>query len=82
MRVFDQHKGHIHSISELRSLWTADGNPFNKAFRMLSCEYLRRHCLERTFNSRVENYCIHLKYRQRLIEGLKCPQDFTALKTN
>lgn len=82
MRVFEQQKGHVHSISELRALWTAEGNPFHQAFRMLSCEYLRKHCLQRTFNSRVENYSIHLKYRQRLLDGLRSPEEFTALKTN
>lgn len=45
MRVYEQFKGRIHSISELRSLWTAEGNPFHKVFRILSTQYLRRHCL-------------------------------------
>lgn len=82
MQVYNAHKGRIHSISDLRSLWTDEGNAFHKAFRILSCQYLRKHCLSRTFNSRVENYFIHLKYRHRLLDGLKTPSEFTALKTN
>jgi hypothetical protein len=73
MNAFNTHKGRIHSISDLRSLWTDEGNAFHKAFRILSCQYLRKHCLSRTFNSRVENYFIHLKYRHRLLDGLKTP---------
>ena len=36
MKAHESHKGSIHSISELRALWTANGNPFHQAFRMLS----------------------------------------------
>ena len=82
MKILNSLKGKIHSISELRSLWIPGGNPFPEAFRMFSCEYLRKYCLERTFNSRVENYSVHLKYRERLLQGLRCPEDFTVLKTN
>ena len=49
---------------------------------MFSGEYLRKYCLARTFNSRVENFMIHLKYRDRLLVGLEYPQEFTVLKTN
>ena len=77
----ERHKGHIHSIAELRELWTQQ-DAVGKAFRILSQQYLRKHCLAKTFNSRIENYNLHLKYRQRLLEGLEQPQDFTVLKTN
>lgn len=36
MKTYEAYKGRIHSISELRSLWTIEGNPHHKAFRMLS----------------------------------------------
>ena len=75
-------KGKVHSISELRALWTPEGNIYHQAFRMFSGEYLRKYCLARTFNSRVENFMIHLKYRDRLLVGLEYPQEFTVLKTN
>jgi hypothetical protein len=45
MEVFKSLKGHIHSISELRGLWTPEGNIYHKAFRIMSCEYLRKYCL-------------------------------------
>lgn len=38
---------------QLRSLWLEEENPFAKAYRMLSMEYLRKHCLPYIFNSRV-----------------------------
>jgi hypothetical protein len=82
MSVFDSFKGRIHSISELRTLWTPEGNPYHKAFRILSSNYLRKRCLERTFNSRVENFNLHLKYRQRLLECIESPDKFYSLKTN
>ena len=82
MLAVEKHKGHIHSIAELRSLWTDDTPAVSKAFRILSQQYLRRHCLAKTFNSRIENYSLHLKYRQRLLEGLEQPHNFTVLKTN
>jgi hypothetical protein len=82
MRVYEQFKGRIHSISEMRSLWIPEGNPYHQAFRILSSQYLRHHYLERTFNSRVENYSVHMKYRQRLLDGLKNPEHFTVLKTD
>lgn len=52
MAVLNKIRGKVHSIAELRSLWTREDD-FGKAFRIFSGEYLRRHCLERTFNSRV-----------------------------
>ena len=82
MVAVEQARGRIHSIKELRSLWSEDGHPFNKAFRVLSHQYLREHCMAKTFNSRIENYGVHLKYRQRLLEGLTDPSQFTVLKTN
>jgi hypothetical protein len=53
MKNYDSLRGRIHSISELRNLWTPEGNEYHRAFRILSCEYLRKSCLQRTFNSRV-----------------------------
>lgn len=81
MGAYEQLKGSIHSISKLRALWV-EPNPFCRAFRILSFEYLRKHYLQKTFNSRIHNYTVHLKYRKRLLEALECPEDFTALKTN
>jgi len=70
MKVIGQFKGQINSIAELRQLWIEGGNNYDKVFRILSHHYLRRGCFERTFNSRVQNYRVHLKYRKVLLEGL------------
>ena len=81
LAALERSRGRVHSIAELRGLWTRE-DEFGVAFRVLSNEYLRRHCLERTFNSRVENYGVHLKYRQRLLVGVRRPHEFTSLKTD
>ena len=31
---------------------------------------MRKHCLQYIFHSKVRNYGIHIKYRQKLIEGI------------
>jgi len=81
MRAYTELKGRIHSISDLRALWS-ESNPLSSAFRVLSFEYLRRHYLKKVFNSRIENHAIHIKYRKRLLEALESPEDFTSLKTD
>jgi hypothetical protein len=81
MRAYTDLRGRVHSISDLRALWI-DSNPFGRAFRVVSFEYLRRHYLRKVFNSRIENQALHLKYRQRLLEALAHPEEFTALKTS
>jgi phage gp29-like protein len=50
-----------------------EGSIYNKVFRILSWEYLRKHYLNHIFASRIENYGIHLKYRLRMLEGLNNP---------
>jgi hypothetical protein len=52
MAFIGRSRGRVLSIAELRGLWTREDN-YGRVFRILSGEYLRRHCLERTFNSRV-----------------------------
>lgn len=42
--------------------------------------YLRKHCLEHIFNSRVENFTRHIKYRYRIIEAVRDPESFTRIK--
>lgn len=63
MKYFNEHMG---SIADLRSLWLERNNQFAKAYRILSKEYLRKHSLEYTFNSRVTTVCKHLKYRNKI----------------
>lgn len=67
-------KGKINTIADLRSLWVDEKNPFAKSMRIISIEYLRKYSWGHIFNSRVENYGKHVKYRYKIIEGLKNPK--------
>lgn len=53
MRAYTKLKGKILTISDLRKLWSAP-EALSRAFRVISFEYLRRHCLKTVFNSRIE----------------------------
>jgi hypothetical protein len=57
----------------LQWLWSGTDNPFARAYRILSSEYLRKHSLGYIFNSRVNIYSKHLKYRFKMIEGVCNP---------
>jgi hypothetical protein len=80
MRAYSLLKGKILAISDLRQLWSAP-TALSRAFRVISFEYLRKHCLETVFNSRIEKKSLHVKYRRKLLEALGNPKDFTSLKT-
>jgi hypothetical protein len=43
----------VESFSDFKLLWTSQGNPFHKAFRILSYKYLRENCLQEIIISRV-----------------------------
>lgn len=62
------YRNHIHTISAIRYLW--QHHPFCQAFRILSCEYLRKYNLEHIFNSRVFKYSVYLKYQQKLMKSM------------
>lgn len=64
----------IHTISAIRYLWQQ--HPFRQAFRMLSCEYLRKHNLSHIFNSRITKHGIYLKYQTKLMKSLQKPHEF------
>lgn len=66
-------RGKLNTISELRSLWINSENKFAKAYRILSAEYLRKHSLSYIFNSRVENFHKHIKYRYKIIQSVEHP---------
>lgn len=66
-------KGKINSISELRSLWIESDNKYAKAFRIISNLYLKRYSLHHIFNSRVQDFSKHLKYRNKMAQVLKNP---------
>lgn len=67
-------KNYIHTISAIRYLWQS--HPFNKAFRILCCEYLRKYNLKHIFNSRVFKHSVYLKYQDRFMKSLQKPGDF------
>jgi hypothetical protein len=79
MRSVNMMKRKLKSIQQLKSLWLEE-NPFCKAYRIISIEYLRRHSLKYIFNSRVENFGNHIKYRYRIIESVGDPKNFTVMK--
>jgi len=62
----------INSIDGLRKMWGSDqlDNRMKKCIRILSHEFMRKHCLRYIFYSKVRNFGTHIKYRQKLIEGI------------
>jgi hypothetical protein len=77
MNAFEEAQGRINTISELRELW--NNNPYSQIFRVLSAYYLRRCSHKHIFHSRIFNHQIHLKYRQKLLESVENPNEFTNL---
>ena len=75
---FDRHiqkyKNRISTIADLRSLWMDSCTPFAKALRIISYLYVRRHSFSHIFNSRVENFNKHIKYRYKILQGLEKPE--------
>lgn len=65
-------KHRINSIDGLRKMWGSDqlDNKMKKCIRILSHEFMRKHCLRYIFYSKVRNFGTHIKYRQKLIEGI------------
>lgn len=80
MRALNSLGGHVNSIAQLQWLWGGQDNPYAKVYRILSLEYLRKHCLPYIFNSRVNVYAKHIKYRFRMLEGVAKPDNFTRMK--
>lgn len=80
MRNLKSIRPNLNTIAQLRAIWTDDENEYAQAWRILSFEYLRKHSLAYIFNSRVENYAKHIKYRYKIIESVKRPQAFTCMK--
>jgi len=75
-------KNRINSIDGLRKMWGYDqlDNKFKKSIRILSYQFMRKHCLRYIFYSKVRNFGTHIKYRQKLIEGIKNPLAFNHIK--
>jgi len=67
-------------MAKLRSLWIDAENPFARVFRIISKEYLRKHCLGYIFNSRVINIRKHIKYRHIIEKSIAKPESLTHMK--
>jgi hypothetical protein len=80
MMSIRQKKKKLNSIADLRSLWLDGENLFAKPIRILSLIFLKRYSLTYIFNSRVTNFQGHIKYRYRMIEALRNPNNFTSIK--
>ena len=64
-------------IEELRNLWWESGeNAYASPLRRISNEFMRKHVPNWIFNSRVENFKAHLKYRMRLRKAVGNPEKF------
>lgn len=75
-------KNKINSIDGLRKMWGSDNlsNKVKKCIRILSYQFMRKHCLRYIFCSKVRNFGTHIKYRQKLIEGIEDPVSFSHIK--
>lgn len=70
----------LKSIEQMRSLWLEEKNSHAKVYRIITAYYFRKHSLPYIFNSRVENYPVHLKYRYKIMEGVSDPNNFSRMK--
>lgn len=75
-------KKKVNSIESLRKMWGSDNldHKIKKCIRILSYKFMRKHCLQYIFHSKVKNYGVHIKYRQKLIEGIENPAAFNHIK--
>jgi|688.fasta_scaffold402010_1 hypothetical protein len=75
-------KKKINSIEGLKRMWGYDNldHKIKKCIRILSYEYMRKHCLQHVFNSKVRNHKVLIKYRNKLIEGIENPAAFNNIK--
>lgn len=75
-------KKKVNSIQGLRRMWGSDNleHKMKKCIRILSYEFMRKHGLEYIFHSKIRLYKTHIKYRQKLIEGIENPIAFNHIK--
>ena len=75
-------KKKVNSIEGLKKMWGADNldHKVRKCIRIMSYQFMRKHCLRYIFHSKVRNYGTHIKYRQKLIEGIENPVAFNHIK--
>ena len=82
MMLVRRTKKKVNSIEGLRKMWGSENlqHQIRKCIRILSYDFMRKHCLRYIFHSKVRNYGTHIKYRKRLIEGIENPVAFHHIK--
>lgn len=82
LKEVKKHKKQVNSINYLKLIWGHQNleDPIFKCIRSLSYLFMRKHCLEYIFNSRVKNHSNHIKYLKRIMEGIQNSEDFTSIK--
>lgn len=68
------------SILHLRALWLDSEFEYASTMRKISLVFIKRYSWQYIFSSRITNYGIHIKYRQRMLEAIKNPEKFTYVK--
>lgn len=68
----------LNRIADLRKIWSE--GVFSKEVRILTEVFLKKHSLQWIFNSRLENLKFPIKYRRRMLDGVRNPVDFFYLK--
>lgn len=63
-------------------MWLDNQYKYAKQMRIVSQFFLRRASISYIFKSRIVNVKGHIKYRNRFIEVLKNPHEFTYVKAN
>lgn len=75
-------KRRISSIEDLRNMWLDSQFKYARQMRIISQFFLKRVSINYIFKSRIVNVRGHIKYRNRFIEVLKYPEEFTYVKAN
>ena len=78
MDELQQQKKNINTIADLRNLWT-DPN-YGRIMRIISNFFLKKHSYSYIFNSRIKSRLCHVKYKKRLEEAIKEPNEFSHIK--
>lgn len=65
-------KKKINKIVDLRNLWTQ--GKYAAPIRIISEHFLRKYSFSWIFNSRIEDITYPIKYRRRMIEGVRKPE--------
>ena len=69
-------------IEDLKNMWVDNAeNIYSYPLRVITENFLRKHALSWIFNSRIEDKKAPIKYRMKLREGVRNPENFANLKS-